>query len=88
MLLKGNLITVRVQLDLWYNFIRRPLTTVSVTIFLYFNSEEATKKVAQCKKKSQKLNFFVKLSYLAQKLNSEPFCFLINFVRMKREHSM
>ena len=58
MLLKGNLITVRVQLDLWYNFIRRPLTTVSVTIFLYFNSEEATKKVAQCKKKSQKLNFF------------------------------
>ena len=31
--------TIRGQLDLWYKSVRRPWTTVSTTIFIYFNSK-------------------------------------------------
>ena len=43
---KGVLTTVWVRLDLWYKSVRRPCTTVSVIIFLYFNSK-ANKRLAK-----------------------------------------
>ena len=46
---KGVLTTALVRLDLLYKFFRRPCATVSVAIFLYFNSKsikEVIKKVA------------------------------------------
>ena len=56
------------MLDLWYKFVRRYWTTVSVTTFLNLNSKnikDASKKVAHGKKnrKSTKKHL-VKLSYI------------------------
>ena len=68
---QGVLTTVRLRLDLWYKIFRRPWTTVSLTIFLYFISKtlkRLSKKLTLVKENHEyEKKYIVKLSYSAQK---------------------